>query len=376
MNRRRSTLGSRSSRRSIISLPLAANLAGVDGADPGAENRELARSALDGSWASIGAFPTPRHWFDDHFGLRSTLVRWYGESRLFGLGVSPSAAVIVKGATAGSSTRDDRRSRTTRTRAADAGGDRELARGGGPRAGLAAARAASRYVFTIAPDKHVIYPEGCRRRIARIRATSRGPISCSPTLQDTGLAVDLRPALFEAKTARAHLSPDRHALERPRRAGRLSADHQRGARTVPATPAAWTRDDFEPVERDVEGMDLAAMMGLKRVLRETDLRAGAEAAAPGARRRAGRRRPDGRRRPARHRDRRPVAAARGDLPRLVRVAAGAVPVGTLQPRGRISGRTTSMPPKSIEGTPGRRDPGDRRRGTSTTSSRRRSSSRD
>ena len=26
----------------VISLPLAANLAGVDGADPGAENRELA----------------------------------------------------------------------------------------------------------------------------------------------------------------------------------------------------------------------------------------------------------------------------------------------------------------------------------------------
>ena len=40
---------------------------------------------------------------------------------------------------------------------------------------------------------------------------------------------------------------------------------------VPATPAAWTRDDFEPVERSVEALDLAAMMGLKRVLRELDL---------------------------------------------------------------------------------------------------------
>ena len=38
----------------VISLPLATNLAGIDGADPGAENRELARfPRLDGSWASI-----------------------------------------------------------------------------------------------------------------------------------------------------------------------------------------------------------------------------------------------------------------------------------------------------------------------------------
>src|SRR5436190_7052492 len=80
----------------VISLPLAANLAGVDGADPGAENRELAVfPRVDGTWASIVAFPTTLGlWFDDHFGFRSVLVQWYGESRLFVLGVSPSAAVV------------------------------------------------------------------------------------------------------------------------------------------------------------------------------------------------------------------------------------------------------------------------------------------
>jgi hypothetical protein len=50
----------------IISLPLAANLAGVDGADPGAEHRELA------TWKDGVAA-----WFDDHFGFRSALVRWW-----------------------------------------------------------------------------------------------------------------------------------------------------------------------------------------------------------------------------------------------------------------------------------------------------------
>src|ERR1700687_2831481 len=68
----------------VISLPLAANLAGFDGADPGAENRELAPfPSVDGSWTSIAAFPTGLSlWVDDHFGFRSVLVRWYGESRL------------------------------------------------------------------------------------------------------------------------------------------------------------------------------------------------------------------------------------------------------------------------------------------------------
>ena len=44
----------------VISLPLAANLAGVDGADPAAENRELAAFPhVDGSRASIRLHATP-----------------------------------------------------------------------------------------------------------------------------------------------------------------------------------------------------------------------------------------------------------------------------------------------------------------------------
>src|SRR6185503_14649626 len=40
---------------------------------------------------------------------------------------------------------------------------------------------------------------------------------------------------------------------------------------VPRTPAAWMREDFEPVERIERGMDLARMMGLTRVLTEANL---------------------------------------------------------------------------------------------------------
>ena len=90
-------------------------------------------------------------------------------------------------------------------------------------------------------------------------------------LQDTGLAVDARPALFNAKQQeRIYQQTDTHWNDR----GALVAYQQiiNAVRVrVPSTPPAWTRSDFTPTERAVEGMDLAGMMGLTRVLREVDL---------------------------------------------------------------------------------------------------------
>jgi alginate O-acetyltransferase complex protein AlgJ len=242
----------------VISLPLAANLAGVDGADPGAENRELA-TWKDGVSA----------WFDDHFGFRSTLVRWYGETRLFGLGVSPSAAVVV-GRDGWFFYADDK--------AVEDYANVELLTD----AGLANWREAvlrasswlqSRniaYVFTVAPDKHAVYAEEFATTIARIHEMSRADQLYS-ALQDTGLAVDTRPALFGAKQQeRVYQQTDTHWNDR----GALAAYQQiiNAVRVrVPSTPPAWTRSDFTPAERALEGMDLAGMMGLTRVLRELDL---------------------------------------------------------------------------------------------------------
>jgi hypothetical protein len=91
-------------------------------------------------------------------------------------------------------------------------------------------------------------------------------------LQDTGLAVDTRSALFEAKLReRIYQQTDTHWNDR----GALIAYQQiiNAVRVrVPSAPPAWTRADFTPAERTVEGMDLAGMMGLTRVLREVDLR--------------------------------------------------------------------------------------------------------
>src|ERR1035437_3950198 len=180
-------------------LPLGANLIAHDGADPGAENRKLAAFPhLDATWPSISTFRNGlSRWFDDHFGFRSILVRWYGESRLFGLGVSPSAAV-VKGRHGwffygDDNGVDDYTSADPMTPTATLNWRTTVVRAN---AWLQARHIA--YVFTVAPDKHVLYPEAMPPTIVRVGDLTRTD-QLLTVLQDTGLAVDLRPALFEAK---------------------------------------------------------------------------------------------------------------------------------------------------------------------------------
>ncbi len=256
----------------VIALPLASNLTGHDGADAQAENRELAAMpVVDGSLGSLAAFPNGfSNWFEDHFGFRARLVRWYGESRLFALHVSPSTTVV--------------RGRDGWLFYGDDGGmedyanERPLTKDevGVWRAAVVRARdwLAARgiaYVFTIAPDKHVIYPDEVPRSIQRLGAASRTD-QVFAALAGTGVStVDVRPALLAARAReRIYFLTDTHWNDR----GAFVAYQQIIAavrRQVPAVPPAWTRDDFAPTERTIEGQDLAGMIGLTRVLHETDL---------------------------------------------------------------------------------------------------------
>jgi hypothetical protein len=254
-----------------ISLPLAANIAGVDGADPAVENRTLASfPPLQLSLESMAAFaPGVNAWFEDHFGFRARLVRWYGATRLFVLGVSPTPAVVQGREDwffyGEDGSIDDYAHVDPLTPEAQ---DNWREAVGRARDWLH--RRNIPYVFFIAPDKHAIYQE---MMAATIRVL--GPVSRTDqvyaALAHSGVAIDVRGALMTAKTReRIYQKTDTHWNDR----GALVAyqtiiDAVR--RQVPATPPSWTRDDFEEVTREVDGMDLAGMMGLTRMIRETDL---------------------------------------------------------------------------------------------------------
>jgi hypothetical protein len=253
-------------------LPLAANLAGRDGADPEAENRELAVfPRFVPSWSGLAAFGNGiAAWFEDHFGFRALLVRWYGETRLFWLNVSPTSAVVTGKDGwffyADDHAIEDFTNQTLLT-------SEEVANW---RHAVVRARDWCRahgiaYVFAIAPDKHVIYAEKLPDSIRQLQPTSRMDQVLNG-LSDTGVAVDLRPVLFAAKRReRIYQRTDTHWNER----GAFAAYEQivQAVRAYdPDVPPPWPRVEFESTARDVQGMDLAGMMGLTRVLREEDLR--------------------------------------------------------------------------------------------------------
>jgi hypothetical protein len=257
----------------IITLPAAGMLAGRDGGDAEAENRELAKfPQWDGTWASALAYPDGfTAWFEDHFAFRADLVRWYGESRYFGLHMSPSSAVL-KGEDRwlyyGDDGGVDDIANVTPLTAGEVGAWREAlerARDWLHHRGIA-------YVFTIAPDKHVIYPEHVPSTLRAVHATSRTDQIYGALARTAVSVVDVRPALLRAKSAdRLYYLTDTHWNDR----GALVAYQQiidAVRAQVPATPPAWAREDFDAIAEEIPGRDLAGMIGLKKVLHELDLR--------------------------------------------------------------------------------------------------------
>jgi len=87
----------------------------------------------------------------------------------------------------------------------------------------------------------------------------------------SGVAVDVRPAIAAAKShERVYHLTDSHWNAR----GALAAYQPivTAVRTQnPAVPPAWKRSDFEEVEQEIGGLDLARMMGLNHALHEVNL---------------------------------------------------------------------------------------------------------
>src|SRR4051812_34660041 len=184
----------------LISLPLLVNLAGVDGSDAGVENRDLAPFPdLERSWRGAVAYAAGIEvWFEDHFGFRARLVRWYGESRLFWLGVSPSSSVLDGHDGwffyADDGALEDFTNESLLSEAAIAGWRETIVR-----AQRWCRAYGLTYIFTVLPDKHAVYPEEFPSSVRQLQPTSRMDQVLN-AVSDTAAAVDVRPALAHAKS--------------------------------------------------------------------------------------------------------------------------------------------------------------------------------
>jgi hypothetical protein len=131
------------------------------------------------------------------------------------------------------------------------------------------------YVFTIAPDKHHVYPEQMPGSLRPVSATSRADQLLAHLAAHTTVhALDLRPALLDAKSRhRVYHLTDTHWNDR----GALVAARQILARTRQLAPNhEWdfeALDDarFDARERLSEGLDLMRMLRLERVVSEVRL---------------------------------------------------------------------------------------------------------
>lgn len=141
-------------------------------------------------------------WFGDHFGLRSTLIRWHNALALFALGDSPTSEIVVG---------PEQWMFTTRDRAvdvfrgADPFSERELelwAQVLSDRRQWCEERGV-RYVFAIAPNKETIYPDRWPQRLDKIGPSRREQLVAFVRSRAEAPLLDLTGALERARGAYA-----------------------------------------------------------------------------------------------------------------------------------------------------------------------------
>ncbi|HEX8136050.1 MAG TPA: hypothetical protein VF544_00525 [Pyrinomonadaceae bacterium] len=183
-------------------LPIMGTTIKIDASPTQQENRTAVPfPSLSLNWQMLREFPDRfKLYFDDNFGFRKLLIRWQAIAKVKWLGISSSKRVIVgrEGWLFFAGERSLESYRRT-----DPLSQEQLARW---RQVLEArrdwlAQRGIRYLFTVAPDKHSIYPEYMPPGIVRLGQQSRLDQLIAYLRQHSDIEIlDLRPALFEAKT--------------------------------------------------------------------------------------------------------------------------------------------------------------------------------
>lgn len=252
-----------------LALPVVGLVFHFDITPPHKENRVLAPlPTLSLDYHSFGALPEKfKAYFEDHFGFRNTLIRWQALVKVRWLGVSSSAQVVLgKDGWLFYAAEHSIES----YRGTDPLQPEQLAQWQrileSRRAWLA--RRNIRYLFTVAPDKHTIYPEYMPDSINKVRADSRLDQLIGYLREHSDIEIlDLRPSLEAAKQRhRTYHLTDTHWNDY----GGLIAYRAIIEELRKSFPGmeALSESDFEISTQERNGMGIAAILGLDDVLRE------------------------------------------------------------------------------------------------------------
>jgi len=257
----------------LLCLPVLTTVLSIDTRAVGNEKRKApALPAIEASWSSIGSIGGRlQAYFQDNFGLRAPLIRAHALLHAKVLGESPSPTVLwgrdgwlfyaddggIEDIVADARMTDAELERWRQTLV----DNRNWLRARG-----------IEYVFTLAPDKHVIYPEFLPPTIHRLGDENVMDQLAAYLLAKTDLTfVDLKAALLEAKAQeRLYDRTDTHWNRRGAYVGYRALVSAVAAR-VPGVEPPWSHSDFTPARSTQAGQDLAVMLGLSDVLPEESL---------------------------------------------------------------------------------------------------------
>ncbi len=256
----------------LLCLPISMKALGVEGDTHSGEKRELAPfPSVEPTWPSVASLGARfQSYFQDNFGLRALLIRGHALLDAEVLRVSPSPTVLW-GRGGWLFYADDGATEDIVADAPLSAAELEVWR-----RTLVDNRDWLRahgieYVFTLAPDKHLIYPEYLPRGIRTLGETRMEQLQAYLRAHTDLTLVDLEGALREARAHdRVYDRTDTHWNRRGAYVGYRAIMGAVAAR-VPGVEPPWPPRDFEPTRELTPGKDLAVMLGLSDVLHEEDL---------------------------------------------------------------------------------------------------------